>query len=223
MAWSNLYTIEIYLNNQSKLISFYKNMKIAELDGMIRFAFKMDEKVDIIGLEDEMQRIIPLSYLSLDPRRLNEQQRYRILTNPLQLVRSIPQTLILYIFLWLLLIFGIILFYFGVCHIYSSYHLWIRYLYFYGPGIYLIGTGIQFGGWNGNNNYLICAKLTDTNASLWYDAKQECEEMIERNIKSTIIGFETIAAIIIIFYGLKILRQLLFAAYHYISTCSMLL
>lgn len=229
MAWSNLYTIEIYLNNQTKLISFYKNMKTDELYQMIRFAFNIEETVDIIGIQDQQQRIIPLSYLALDPRRLNQQERYRILTNPIQQFYSIPQPeswcnkrkcyrLLVYIFSALLLLIGIISFYFAINFIYSSYKSWIRYLYFYGPGIYLIGTGIQLGGWSGTNHYLICAKLTDTSTKLWYDATQECHEMIERNIQSITVGIEVLAVIFIIYQGLKITRYSLFTTFSYLKS-----
>ena len=41
-------------------------MEISELDHIIRTSFNIEEDVDIIGFEDERQRIIPLSYLLLN-------------------------------------------------------------------------------------------------------------------------------------------------------------
>ena len=150
MAWSNLYTIQVYLHKESRLICFFKNMETSELDHMIRTVFNIEEDVDIIGFEDEQQRIIPLSYLSIDPRRLNQQERNRIMTNPIQSVRSIPEPrcyqkfyrLILHNFNVHVINFRNI-FIFLLNFIYSSYPTWIRQFYLYGPGIWLSGIGFN--------------------------------------------------------------------------------
>ena len=66
--------------------------------------------------------------------------------------------------------------------------------------LYLLGPSVAgFGFWKGAATTDICAELTSVSATHWIKNKQECDELIDRNVMAIVVAIQTVVYFMLLY------------------------
>eukprot|EP00483_Globobulimina_turgida_P001293 UN01295 len=215
MSSVSLCAIDLFLNNANHTIpvGVYKEIPVLELKKLISSAFVLPDKVDVVGVH-QMQAandqknannpIIPLSFISRNPKAIDVGAKYQIITNN-GTVASTPSLFALFKKYWISILIATSICFIllpSIIYLMPEYVLLhrpiLRNIYRNGPSYKIPVLSADLGFWNGKEINVICSEVSGQSSGFWNKNSNECKQLVSQKMGGFIILIETVISVYLI-------------------------
>eukprot|EP00483_Globobulimina_turgida_P002664 UN02669 len=210
----SLCSIDLFLNNanQTVPVGVYKEIPVLELKKLISSAFRLPPNIDIVGVHERkdgknsefVNPIIPLSYISRNPKAIDLGAKYQIITNNGAL-KSKPSLFTLFQKYWISILIATSICFIllpSIIYIMPEYVLLhrpiLRNIYRNGPSYKIPVLSADLGFWNGKEINVICSEVSGQTSEFWNKNATECKQLFSQKVSGFIILIETSISVYLI-------------------------